>query len=157
MQGARASFKHGHPARAPSSNFPVSSKRLTNFKRPAVTSDARGRRVIMVANSWSALLSTGAARQAYKNKQNRGWKEKLSRSDRQVLKQIETSKKRTAAKVTAELALLASSFPSVNNYRWKAPSRFVISIFKSTLLYLSLVNNKRQIISEIMMAMKQIR
>ncbi|GFU72601.1 mitotic-spindle organizing protein 2A [Trichonephila clavipes] len=35
MQGARASFKHGRPARARSSNFPVSSKRLTNFKRPA--------------------------------------------------------------------------------------------------------------------------
>ncbi|GFT69057.1 retrovirus-related Pol polyprotein from transposon 297 [Trichonephila clavipes] len=37
MQGARASFKHGHPARARSSNFPVSSKRLTSFKRPAAT------------------------------------------------------------------------------------------------------------------------
>ncbi|GFY36299.1 uncharacterized protein TNCV_3450021 [Trichonephila clavipes] len=36
MQGARASFKHGRPARAQSSNFPVSSKRLTSFKRPAV-------------------------------------------------------------------------------------------------------------------------
>ncbi|GFT09401.1 hypothetical protein TNCV_5062651 [Trichonephila clavipes] len=35
MQGARASFKHGRPARARSSNFPLSSKRLTNFKRPA--------------------------------------------------------------------------------------------------------------------------
>ncbi|GFY52506.1 hypothetical protein TNIN_187561 [Trichonephila inaurata madagascariensis] len=35
--------------------------------------------------------------------------------------------------------------------------RFVISNFKSTLLYLSFVNNKRQIVSEIMMAMKQIR
>ncbi|GFS70314.1 hypothetical protein TNCV_2012291 [Trichonephila clavipes] len=35
MQGARASFKHGHPARARSSNFLVSSKRLTSFKRPA--------------------------------------------------------------------------------------------------------------------------
>ncbi|GFV16247.1 transposable element Tcb1 transposase [Trichonephila clavipes] len=35
MQGARASFKHGRPARARSSNFPVSSKRLTSFKRPA--------------------------------------------------------------------------------------------------------------------------
>ncbi|GFU14920.1 hypothetical protein TNCV_191691 [Trichonephila clavipes] len=32
MQGARASFKHGRPARARSSNFPVSSKRLTSFK-----------------------------------------------------------------------------------------------------------------------------
>ncbi|GFU70951.1 hypothetical protein TNCV_2540851 [Trichonephila clavipes] len=28
----RASFKHGRPARARSSNFPVSSKRLTSFK-----------------------------------------------------------------------------------------------------------------------------
>ncbi|GFW18158.1 uncharacterized protein TNCV_4006981 [Trichonephila clavipes] len=36
MQGARSSFKHGHPARARSSIFPVSSKRLTSFKRPAV-------------------------------------------------------------------------------------------------------------------------
>ncbi|GFV43073.1 hypothetical protein TNCV_1459021 [Trichonephila clavipes] len=35
MQGARASVKHGHPARARSSNFPVSSKRFTNFKRSA--------------------------------------------------------------------------------------------------------------------------
>ncbi|GFT68918.1 hypothetical protein TNCV_1804481 [Trichonephila clavipes] len=35
MQGARVSFKHGHPARARSSNFPVSSKRLTSFERPA--------------------------------------------------------------------------------------------------------------------------
>ncbi|GFU36646.1 hypothetical protein TNCV_1906591 [Trichonephila clavipes] len=35
MQGARAYFKHGRPARARSSNFPVSSKRLTSFKRPA--------------------------------------------------------------------------------------------------------------------------
>ncbi|GFY10423.1 hypothetical protein TNCV_1463131 [Trichonephila clavipes] len=35
MQGARASFKHGRPACARSSNFPVSSKRLTSFKRPA--------------------------------------------------------------------------------------------------------------------------
>ncbi|GFS56767.1 hypothetical protein TNCV_2221981 [Trichonephila clavipes] len=35
MQGARSSFKHRHPARARSSNFPVSSKRLTSFKRPA--------------------------------------------------------------------------------------------------------------------------
>ncbi|GFW74971.1 hypothetical protein TNCV_2678391 [Trichonephila clavipes] len=35
MQGTRASFKHGRPARARSSNFHVSSKRLTNFKRPA--------------------------------------------------------------------------------------------------------------------------
>ncbi|GFW37910.1 uncharacterized protein TNCV_4631121 [Trichonephila clavipes] len=35
MQGARASFKHGHPARARSSSFPVSSKRLASFKRPA--------------------------------------------------------------------------------------------------------------------------
>ncbi|GFX88228.1 hypothetical protein TNCV_1066441 [Trichonephila clavipes] len=35
MQGARASFKHGHPARARSSYFPVSSKRLTSFKRHA--------------------------------------------------------------------------------------------------------------------------
>ncbi|GFX24313.1 hypothetical protein TNCV_421141 [Trichonephila clavipes] len=35
MQGARSSFQHGHPARARSSNFPVSSKRLTSFKRPA--------------------------------------------------------------------------------------------------------------------------
>ncbi|GFV73799.1 hypothetical protein TNCV_3543571, partial [Trichonephila clavipes] len=35
MQGARASFKHGRPARAQSSNFPVSSKSLTSFKRPA--------------------------------------------------------------------------------------------------------------------------
>ncbi|GFX50896.1 hypothetical protein TNCV_2732471 [Trichonephila clavipes] len=35
MQGARASFKPGRPARAQSSDFPVSSKRLTNFKRPA--------------------------------------------------------------------------------------------------------------------------
>ncbi|GFV03978.1 hypothetical protein TNCV_916031 [Trichonephila clavipes] len=35
MQGARASFKHGRPARARSSNFRVSSKRLTSFKRPA--------------------------------------------------------------------------------------------------------------------------
>ncbi|GFU99768.1 hypothetical protein TNCV_1918801 [Trichonephila clavipes] len=35
MQSARASFKHGRPARAQSSNFPVSSKRLTSFKRPA--------------------------------------------------------------------------------------------------------------------------
>ncbi|GFW78278.1 putative retrovirus-related pol polyprotein from transposon opus [Trichonephila clavipes] len=35
MQGARSSFKHGRPARAQSSNFPVSSKRLTSFKRPA--------------------------------------------------------------------------------------------------------------------------
>ncbi|GFX64735.1 hypothetical protein TNCV_4682101 [Trichonephila clavipes] len=34
MHGARASFKHGHLARARSSNFPVSSKRLTSFKRP---------------------------------------------------------------------------------------------------------------------------
>ncbi|GFX39501.1 hypothetical protein TNCV_2668631 [Trichonephila clavipes] len=33
MQGARASFNHGRPACARSSNFPVSSKRLTNFKR----------------------------------------------------------------------------------------------------------------------------
>ncbi|GFU49438.1 hypothetical protein TNCV_2308101 [Trichonephila clavipes] len=39
MQGARASFKHGRPARARSSYFPVSSKRLTNFKRPAVATD----------------------------------------------------------------------------------------------------------------------
>ncbi|GFU52216.1 hypothetical protein TNCV_3052371 [Trichonephila clavipes] len=29
------SFKHGRPACARSSNFPVSSKRLTSFKRPA--------------------------------------------------------------------------------------------------------------------------
>ncbi|GFS85967.1 hypothetical protein TNCV_1219621 [Trichonephila clavipes] len=36
MQGARASFKHGHPARARSSHYPVSLKRLTSFKRPAV-------------------------------------------------------------------------------------------------------------------------
>ncbi|GFV73991.1 cytochrome P450 2L1 [Trichonephila clavipes] len=35
MQSARASFKHGRPARARSSNYPVSSKRLTSFKRPA--------------------------------------------------------------------------------------------------------------------------
>ncbi|GFV85256.1 hypothetical protein TNCV_928871 [Trichonephila clavipes] len=35
MQGARASFKHGRPARAQYSNFPVSSKRLTSFERPA--------------------------------------------------------------------------------------------------------------------------
>ncbi|GFV43891.1 hypothetical protein TNCV_485151 [Trichonephila clavipes] len=35
MQGTRASFKHGRPACARSSNFPVSSKRLTSFKRPA--------------------------------------------------------------------------------------------------------------------------
>ncbi|GFX53688.1 hypothetical protein TNCV_1596341 [Trichonephila clavipes] len=35
MQGARAYFKHGRLARARSSNFPVSSKRLTSFKRPA--------------------------------------------------------------------------------------------------------------------------
>ncbi|GFW32689.1 hypothetical protein TNCV_3679371 [Trichonephila clavipes] len=35
MQGARASFKHGRPARARSSNYPVSSKRLKSFKRPA--------------------------------------------------------------------------------------------------------------------------
>ncbi|GFT74761.1 hypothetical protein TNCV_2516641 [Trichonephila clavipes] len=35
MQGTRASFKHGRPARARSSNFHVSSKRLTNFKRHA--------------------------------------------------------------------------------------------------------------------------
>ncbi|GFV32564.1 hypothetical protein TNCV_1414491 [Trichonephila clavipes] len=35
MQGARASFKHGHPARARSSNLPVSSKRLTSIERPA--------------------------------------------------------------------------------------------------------------------------
>ncbi|GFX85804.1 transposable element Tcb2 transposase [Trichonephila clavipes] len=35
MQGARSSFKHGRPARARSSNFPVFSKRLTSFKRPA--------------------------------------------------------------------------------------------------------------------------
>ncbi|GFU35583.1 hypothetical protein TNCV_1042291 [Trichonephila clavipes] len=35
MQGARASFKHGRPARARSSNFPVSSKCLTSFERPA--------------------------------------------------------------------------------------------------------------------------
>ncbi|GFV13843.1 hypothetical protein TNCV_3060951 [Trichonephila clavipes] len=35
MQGARAYFKHGRPARARSSNFPVSAKRLTSFKRPA--------------------------------------------------------------------------------------------------------------------------
>ncbi|GFV15822.1 hypothetical protein TNCV_988051 [Trichonephila clavipes] len=32
MQGARAFFKHGRPARARSSNFPASSKRLTSFK-----------------------------------------------------------------------------------------------------------------------------
>ncbi|GFV92524.1 hypothetical protein TNCV_1744291 [Trichonephila clavipes] len=35
IQDARASFKHGRPARARSSYFPGSSKRLTNFKRPA--------------------------------------------------------------------------------------------------------------------------
>ncbi|GFU62439.1 DUF4817 domain-containing protein [Trichonephila clavipes] len=35
MQGARASFKHGRQARARSSNFPVSSKRLASFKSPA--------------------------------------------------------------------------------------------------------------------------
>ncbi|GFX92306.1 hypothetical protein TNCV_1112331 [Trichonephila clavipes] len=35
MQGARASFKHDSPARARSSYFPVSSKRLTSFKRSA--------------------------------------------------------------------------------------------------------------------------
>ncbi|GFS95243.1 hypothetical protein TNCV_2630731 [Trichonephila clavipes] len=35
MQGARASFKHGRPACAQSSNFPVSSKRFKSFKRPA--------------------------------------------------------------------------------------------------------------------------
>ncbi|GFT87106.1 hypothetical protein TNCV_2748631 [Trichonephila clavipes] len=34
MQGARASFKYSRPAHARSSNFPVSSKRLTSFKRP---------------------------------------------------------------------------------------------------------------------------
>ncbi|GFU77914.1 hypothetical protein TNCV_521141 [Trichonephila clavipes] len=34
MQSVRASFKHCRPARARSSNFPVSSKRLTSFKRP---------------------------------------------------------------------------------------------------------------------------
>ncbi|GFW45419.1 hypothetical protein TNCV_4702301 [Trichonephila clavipes] len=31
----RSSFKHGRPARARSSNFLVSLKRLTSFKRPA--------------------------------------------------------------------------------------------------------------------------
>ncbi|GFY02839.1 hypothetical protein TNCV_3507191 [Trichonephila clavipes] len=35
MQGARSSFKPGRQARARSSNFPVSSKCLTSFKRPA--------------------------------------------------------------------------------------------------------------------------
>ncbi|GFY09834.1 hypothetical protein TNCV_3697961 [Trichonephila clavipes] len=35
MQGAHASFKHGLQACARPSNFPVSSKRLTSFKRPA--------------------------------------------------------------------------------------------------------------------------
>ncbi|GFV27679.1 hypothetical protein TNCV_4169041 [Trichonephila clavipes] len=35
IQGGCASFKHGRPARARSSNFPVSSKRLTSFKRPS--------------------------------------------------------------------------------------------------------------------------
>ncbi|GFT32395.1 hypothetical protein TNCV_4484201 [Trichonephila clavipes] len=35
MLDARASFNHGRPARARSSNFPVSSKLLTSFKRPA--------------------------------------------------------------------------------------------------------------------------
>ncbi|GFY18245.1 retrovirus-related Pol polyprotein from transposon 297 [Trichonephila clavipes] len=53
MQGARSSFKHGRPARAQSSNFPVSSKRLTSFKRPAGIMSAinlRSRYFQMVVN-----------------------------------------------------------------------------------------------------------
>ncbi|GFV30887.1 uncharacterized protein TNCV_4013211 [Trichonephila clavipes] len=91
MQGARSSFKHGRPARARSSNFPVSSKRLTSFKRPAGAihqNDHQARRrfvewaqneIVVVPDFHKRILFSDEAHfwlNGYVNKQNcRIWSE----------------------------------------------------------------------------------
>ncbi|GFX47434.1 hypothetical protein TNCV_1734211 [Trichonephila clavipes] len=57
MQGARSSFKHGRPACA--SNFPVSSKRLTSFKKPAGVKgpfhSSHFSELVIYARQWSLI------------------------------------------------------------------------------------------------------
>ncbi|GFW77611.1 hypothetical protein TNCV_2500031 [Trichonephila clavipes] len=96
MQGARASFKHGRPARARSSYFPVSSKRLTNFKIPAdfkkcqtVGARLAGANIakpcllLSVSGSTVSKLSQPYTQSVKisSEKENSGWKEKVKETD----------------------------------------------------------------------------